>query len=597
VDLAAPKPETLPSLIRSALAQKRDAVLLERINGAWSATSSDRLLERIESCACAIRDSGLTTGDRVALIARNSMDWVVADFAALFAGCVVVPIFPAQAPDQLAYILQDSGARLVFCDQPSAVRVGSLTIDPSRVVVFGMSGDDGLEAFEQLGRAARSAHSDWPAAFHHDVAPDDLAVLIYTSGTTGEPKGVMLSHDNLGFTARAGFGYVFDFLRPGDAVLSVLPFSHIYEHCASYGYLLTGVRHYIAHDPAELIQDLREVRPVVVTAVPRLFERLLTGILGRAKSRGGIQAKLVPWSLQTGRKYMAARVRGAPLSASLAVQSAAARALVLRKIRPSLGLQSLKFFTSGSAPLHFDTAMTLLACGIPIVEGYGPTECSPVVSVNRIEENRYGTVGKAIPGVKIKLANDGEILVRGRNVMKGYYRKEEATAQALGDGWYRTGDIGMIDPEGFLRITDRKRELFKTSGGKFIAPSRVESAIRRSLYVNQVMVTGNGRPFPIALVSPNWDVLHSELGIDASVSNESLAQRADVRAFLTKEIERQTAELARYERVRGVVVLDRELTVEDGALSPTLKVKRRVVEDRYAGSIEAAYGAFGGSYG
>jgi long-chain acyl-CoA synthetase len=418
---------------------------------------------------------------------------------------------------------------------------------------------------------------------------DDLAYVIYTSGTTGEPKGVMLSHYNLGFTAQSSFSHSFSILTPGSDVLSVLPFSHIYEHCIIYGYMLARVHHYISHHVDELLGDLQSVRPIAMTAVPRIFERMIAGVTAKAKGHGGLQAKLVPWALRAGREYMTAKTRGMNPGIARSLQYRIAHALVLKKLRARLGLDRVRFLVSGSAPLHFDTAMVMLGADIPILEGYGPTECSPVITVNTFEENHYGTVGRPIPGVEIKLAADGEILARGPNVMLGYYKNEEATAEVIEDGWYHTGDIGTIDGGGYLRITDRKKELFKTSGGKFVAPSRVEAAIKRSVYVNQVMLVGDSRAHPAALVSPNWELVRTELGIEGSVPVSELLQRKDVIDFISKEVQDHTTDLAKFEQVRKVAVLPRELTVEDGDLSPTLKVRRRVVEAKYADEIERLY--------
>ena len=585
-----PARETLPALIRRGLADAREAALVERVNGAWTPTSSTQLLERATNLACAIRDAGLSTGDRVALIAPDSVDWIVADFAILLAGCVVVPIFPTQAADQVAYILGNSEAKLIFTDSPAAAsRLRHLNFDLPPVVIFQSDGQDSLAAFEARGTAARAQHPDWPAAFEAGVKPDDLAVLIYTSGTTGEPKGVMLSHYNLAFTAQSTFSHALDVIKPGSDVLSVLPFSHIYEHCIVYGYMIAQARHHISHDVNELLPDLQHVRPIAMTAVPRIFERMLAGITAKAKGHGGLQAKLVPWALETGRAYMSAKTRKQEPGASLTLQYRIAHLLVLRKIRPALGLDRLQFMVSGSAPLHFDTAMAMRGADIEIVEGYGPTECSPVITANAHQDNHYGTVGKPIPGVEIKLAEDGEILARGPNVMLGYYKNPVATAEVITDGWYHTGDIGAIDDEGFLRITDRKKELFKTSGGKFVAPSRVEAAIKRSVYVNQVMLVGDSRPHPAALVSPNWDLVRTELGISSTTPVSQLIGRKDVVEFMTREVRDNTSDLAKFEQVRKIGILPHELTVEDGDLSPTLKVKRRVVEQKYAGLIEQLY--------
>jgi long-chain acyl-CoA synthetase len=518
------------------------------------------------------------------------VDWIVADFATLFAGCVVVPIFPTQAPDQVAYILQDSQAKLIFTDTVQAAqRLQQLPVSLPQVIVFQSTADDSLASFEARGARVQAMHPDWPQTFEDELSPDELAVLIYTSGTTGEPKGVMLSHYNLTFTAQSSFSTALKFLTHGTDVLSVLPFSHIYEHIIIYGYMLTRAHHYICHHVDELLADLQSVRPVTMTSVPRIFERMIAGVTAKAKLHGGLQAKLVPWAMRTGRDYMRAKTGRLNPGLGLSLQYHLAHALVLKKLRARLGLDRAKFLVSGSAPLHFDTAMTLLGMGVTIVEGYGPTECSPVITVNTVEQNRFGTVGRPIPSVEIKLAADGEILAHGPNVMMGYYKNPTATAEVLEDGWYHTGDIGTIDADGFLRITDRKKELFKTSGGKFVAPSRVEAAIKRSVYVNQVMLVGDSRPHPAALVSPNWELLRTELGIDPSVPISDLVHRGDVHDFIAKEVHEHTLDLAKFEQVRKVAILPRELTVDDGDLSPTLKVRRRVVEAKYAGEIERLY--------
>ncbi len=583
--------ETLPALIRRSLSHQRDNVLVERTGGDWTGISSEQLLSRITNLACAIRDAGLEQGDRVALIAADCVNWVVADFATLFAGCVVVPVFPTQAPDQVAYILQNSEAKLIFVDTNIAEqRLRHLPVALPKVVVFESSGDDSLAAFEARGAQVHAQHPDWPQVFEEKIDPREMGVLIYTSGTTGEPKGVMLSHHNLAFTAQSSFSTAFNVITEGTDVLSVLPFSHIYEHMIIYGYLLSSVHHYICHNVEELLHDLQSLRPVTMTTVPRIFERMIAGVTAKAKAHGGLQAKLVPWALRVGCDYMTAKTNGKGMNPALALQYQLAHALVLKKLRKVLGLDRIKFIVSGSAPLHFDTAMTMLGMDVPIVEGYGPTECSPTITVNTFEENRYGTVGRAIPGVEIKTAPDGEVLARGENVMLGYYKNEKATAEVLEDGWYHTGDIGEIDAQGFLRITDRKKELFKTSGGKFVAPARVESAIKRSVYVNQVMLVGDGRPHPTALVSPNWELVRHELSIPESVPMSEAVQRKDVIDFLTNEVRQNTADLAKFEQVRKIAVLPRELTVEDGDLSPTLKVKRRVVETKYAAAIAQLYG-------
>ncbi|MGA7093229.1 MAG: long-chain fatty acid--CoA ligase [Candidatus Cybelea sp.] len=588
---ALPPKETLPNLIRRALKEPRDEVMVERVAGTWTPASSGRLLERVENVACAIRDAGLVAGDRVALIAHNCVDWVVADFATFFAGCVVVPIYPTQALDHTAYILEHSGARLLFVDSDAtAQRVRESGAAPPRVVAFESSGPGGIAAFEAHGAAIRAEHPEFPSAYEATLVPDDLAVLIYTSGTTGSPKGVMLSHDNLGFDAQVSLACGFEGIEPGRDVISVLPYSHIYEHTLIYIYLIAKVRYFICHDPNELLNDLRDVRPAAMTAVPRIFDRVMSGVKGQARAAGGARGRLVPWALRIGRKYAFAKTFESAAAPMLALQYAVAKRLVLDKIRRALGLERVRFLTSGSAALHIDTAMTFLGLGIPIMQGYGLTETSPVISVSRLTSNEYGAVGRPITGVEVRIAQDGEVVVRGRNVMQGYYRDPAATAAAIVDGWLHTGDIGEIDGAGFLRITDRKNEIFKTGTGKWVSPARIEASIKRSIFVPHAMVVGNGRPYPIALISPNWPLVRQEFpGLAKDVPTDALARREDVHAFLAHEVHKQTRSLASYEQIRRVIVVPHEFSVEGGELSPSMKIKRRVVERRYADEIELAY--------
>ncbi|HZZ00873.1 MAG TPA: long-chain fatty acid--CoA ligase [Candidatus Baltobacteraceae bacterium] len=587
-----PAKETLPHLIRRALAQPKDELLVERVDGKWTPTSSARLLERSENVACAIRDAGLSAGDRVALVAHDCVDWIVCDFGAFFAGCVVVPIYPTQALDHTAYILQHSEAKLLFVDsQATLEHVRASGAPLPQAVVIDSSDADGLSAFEARGAAIRAHHPEQPAAFEA-TNPDDLAVLIYTSGTTGDPKGVMLSHDNLSFNAQATLELALDDMHSDDNALSVLPFSHIYEHTFIYIYLLSGVRYCICHDPNALLADLLDVRPAMMTSVPRIFDRVLAGIKGRALKSGGLQGKLISWGMRVGREWAYADTFGGGASPALAAEYVVAKGLVLKKIRANLGLERMRLLTSGSAALHVDTAMQFLGLGIAIMQGYGMTETSPVITASRSSENEFGAVGKPIAGVEVRIADDGEVLTRGRHVMHGYYREPEATAVVLDpEGWLHTGDIGEIDKRGFLRITDRKKEVFKTDTGKWISPARIESAIKRSMYVAQAMVVGNGKPFPIALVCPNWELVRVKLELPAQEAPEDLAMREDVVQFLTAEVRKQTNDLATYEQIRRIVVLPREFTVESGELSPAMKIKRRVVEKRYGAEIDLAYGS------
>jgi long-chain acyl-CoA synthetase len=588
-----PAKMTLPNLIRTALSPPRAEAVIERVGGTWTPTSSARLLERVENIACAIRDAGLGAGDRVALVSHNCVDWIACDFAALFAGCVVVPIYPTQALDHTSYILEHSGSKLIFVDDSRTLeRLHASGATLQRVVRFDSNDGDGLKAFEARGEELHADRSGLAHAREATLVPDDLAVLIYTSGTTGPPKGVMLSHDNVAFDAQVALACGFEGIEGGRAVISVLPYSHIYEHTLIYIYLLAKVRYFICHDPNELLGDLREVRPAEMTAVPRIFDRVLVGVTGQALRAGGLQGRLVPWALDVARDYMAAKTFGDRTRPGLALQYALAKRVVLGKVRSALGLDRVQFLTSGSAPLHVDTAMALLGLGVPVMQGYGLTETSPVVSVSRLSANVYGAVGRPISGVDVRVAEDGEVQVRGRNVMQGYFRDPQATAEAIEDGWLHTGDVGEIDPAGFLHITDRKGEIFKSSTGKWISPARIEANIKRSIFVAQAMVTGRGQSHPIALICPNWPLLRLDLpALPSDAPPESLAARDNVVTFLTGEVRKQTRGLATYEQVRHIIVVPREFSVEGGDLSPSMKIKRRVVEARYAREIERAYEA------
>lgn len=578
---------TLPAFIAERLSYPRSIALAERVGGRTRALSAADVHRRAAAVAYALRARGIGHGDRVALVAQNRVDWLVADFGILYAGAVVVPVFATSAEDQLGYILADSGAKLVFVDDVAAVaRLGAAVPDSPPLIALDAPEGTGFDALVAAGEALFDADPSALATFSAAVNLDDLAVLIYTSGTTGTPKGVMLSHRNLIADVVDAFDPAISGLEEGQLGLSILPLAHIFEHTDALGYLYNLLIHYIS-TPEHLLEDMRALRPHYIAVVPRVFERLLAGIVVNARSAGGAQARLVPWALDVGTAYERA-LRDGHVPPLLRAQHALAHALVLKRIKPVLGLDRLRYFVSGSAPLHRDIALTFAGMGVPIAEGYGLTETSPVVTANPPGAIRYGSVGKAIDGVQIKIAADGEILVKGPNVMQGYYHLP-AEHPFDADGWFRTGDIGELDRDGYLFITDRKKELIKTSTGKYIAPGRVEAALKRSIYIGQCFVIGDGRSFPLALVSPNWDLVRKEFGISPEVSNAAIAERTDVRDFMTNEVIERTADLSSFEQIRKVALLPRDLTVEDGELSPTLKVKRRVVEKKFADLIDAAY--------
>ncbi|MBD5654780.1 MAG: long-chain fatty acid--CoA ligase [Candidatus Eremiobacteraeota bacterium] len=589
--------QTLPQFIAERLEPPRERAFAER-RGApqWTYCSTQHMLERITAIAYAIRDAGVAAGEPVALISNNRLDWIAADFGILFANCVSVPVFATLALDQIEYIFNDCSAKLCFVESAAeAERIRTACPSAPRCIVFDGTGPDSLATFEAAGAAAAAADPARLASFTAGSDPEDLAVLIYTSGTTGNPKGVMLCHRNLVSNSTSSFNYGMASLAntANEPVLSVLPFAHIYEHTDILGFLLIGAQLHVT-TPDYLLEDLKSVRPRTMALVPRIFERVLAGIMGKAKAEGGLKAKLVPWALSVGREYSAATVDGGKAGGMLPVQYAIAHKLVLSKIRPTIGLDRLDFFVTGSAPLHRDIALTFAGMGVRVAEGYGLTETSPVITFNHPDSIRYGSVGKPIPGVTLKFAPDGEILVKGPNVMKGYYNLPDEHPFTA-DGWFQTGDIGELDADGYLFITDRKKELIKTSAGKYVAPGRVEAALKRSIYVGQCFVIGDGRPYPVALVVPSWDLIRKDFSIAAEIPTATISLRADVRDFIQKEVVEKTADLASFEAVRKIALLPRDLTIEDGELSPTMKVKRRVVEKRFADVIASAYGVPAGS--
>ena len=579
---------TLPAFIAEHLSRPRPTALAERRGGRTTSLSSGDAHRAAAAVARALRARGIGRGDRVAILANNRVDWLIADFGILYAGAVVVPMYATTADDQIAFIFGDSAAKLAFVDDDAvATRLRAAVPNAPPIIAFDATGDDGFEAFVRNAPAAADEESEL-ASYRDGIAPDDLAVLIYTSGTTGQPKGVMLSHRNLVSDVTGAFDPGISGLREGQIGLSVLPFAHIFEHTDALGYLYNGLVHYVT-TPEHLLDDMRAVRPTYVAVVPRIFERLIAGIIGNARAAGGLRRRLVPWAIEVGTEYERA-VRDGGAGLTLRLQHVFAHKLVLSKIPATLGLDRLAYFVSGSAPLHRDTALTLAAMGFTVIEGYGLTETSPVVSVNRPADNRLGTVGLPVRDVQVKIADDGEVLVKGPNVMLGYYHLPPEEQPFTPDGWFQTGDIGTFDEHGHLSITDRKKELFKTSGGKWIAPSRIETAIKRSIYIGQVMVFGSNQPHPAALVAPNWELVRAKLELPATLTTADMSNDPRVRELMLREVKAHTADLARFEHVERVAILPRDPTIEDGELSPTLKLKRRVVEQRYADLMAQAYG-------
>ncbi len=567
--------------------------------GEWISISYTEVHERVKEGAAALRALGLERGDRAAILSENRPEWAMADYACLTSGVVDVPIYATLTPSQVAYILNNSGARLVFVSDDAQLAKVQEIRDRcpavEQVVVFSPSGALpegclGWDAFLARGREA----APWPSdeAFRTDARsarPGDTATILYTSGTTGDPKGVMLTHNNLHSNVRASATVLK--VDSSDTTLSFLPLSHVFQRMVDYLLFHVGCTIAYARSLETVPEDLRSTGPTVVVSVPRLYEK----VYAKVTDATGVKGVLVRWAIRVGNRWADATLAGRKPGMGTTVPYAIARALVFRKISAGVGGR-LRYFVSGGAPLSPAINRFFFSAGITILEGYGLTETSPVTNVNspvNFPENfRIGTVGKPVPGTEIRIAEDGEILVRGPQVMKGYYNLPDATREAIDEeGWFHTGDIGELDEEGFLRITDRKKDIIVTAGGKNVAPQPIENRLKKNRYIDQPVLLGDKRKFISLLLVPDFANLEAwaeEAGVSFSDRRELLSA-SGVQELLEGEVQRELADLSRFEMPKKIVLLDQEFTIEDGALTPTQKVKRRVVEERYREVIEAVY--------
>jgi long-chain acyl-CoA synthetase len=595
------EPATLVEVLERVLrVHARPDLLNYKRGGQWRSIPTEEFMCRARRVALGLNSLGLRPGERVAILSESLPEWVIADAGCLMAGIVNVPLYPTLAPQQVCYILKDSGARLLFAQHAEAferIKDAAGECDTLRYVVLMTGEAEGeesagaltLEGLEARGAEVERKRPGLLEELSRAVMPEDLATIIYTSGTTGEPKGVMLTHANIvsnliDTSARLDF-------RPDEVLLSVLPLSHIYERGAMFMYLHHGCKVFFAESMEKIGDNMREVRPTVVTAVPRLYEKIYARIEERAAVSGRVKAATLAWAVGVARAWARHVVWKKRVPPALALQHRLATRLVFSKWREGMGGR-IRLFTAGGAPLPEEIGLIFYGAGLPIVEGYGLTETSPVIAVNDPSDNRVGTVGRPIRNVEVRIAEDGEIETRGPNVMRGYYNKPEATKEVFtADGWFKTGDIGSLDAEGYLRVTDRKKELFKTSGGKYVAPQPVEQRIKQSRFVNQVVLVGDRRKFVSALIVPDWEMLRSY----AQLKGLDIQTRADfcrhprILDLFQRQVESLTQDLSRFEKVKRVAIIERELTVEGGELTPTLKVKRRVVEDEYRDVIERIY--------
>ncbi|MEO8042927.1 MAG: long-chain fatty acid--CoA ligase [Acidobacteriota bacterium] len=593
------EPVILPDLFRQAIAKNNlpDALNYKR-GDQWTSISSAEMIDRIENVASGLYSLGLRKGDKAAILAANSPEWTFADAGCQFAGVIDVPIYTTLAPSSVKYILNDSGSKVVFFERMADYdRVADVVAECrsiERLIFFNAEGVDAQDAIsllelESAGRKLRSKRPDLVSESAEAVKPQDIATLIYTSGTTGEPKGVMLTHTNiLSNVIDAGEKYDFSI---HDISLSVLPLTHVFERSAMYLYIFNGMSVFYAESVDKVPDNLREVRPTIFVGVPRIFEKVYAKAKLKAAQKGGIKEKIFDWAIEVAKQFAMKKERHAEPSFLLLLKHRIADILVYSKLREFFGGR-LRACITGGAALPDEIFLIFTGAGISIMQGYGLTETSPVITSNNPSYVKLGTVGKPIRNMLVRIADDGEVEALGPGVMVGYYNKPDATRAAFTeDGWFKTGDIGEIDEDGFLRITDRKKELFKTSGGKYIAPSPIEQMIRSSRFVSQAVLVGNERKFAAALIVPNFDMLDSYVklkNLDAKTPAE-MCRNERIIDLIERQIDAATQNLARYEKVKKIALLENDLTVEGGELTPTLKIKRRVVEEKYKDVIDQIY--------
>jgi len=577
---------TLNDVFFTVVGRDHDRAMLNRQDGVWMPISATQIHRWVTAIARQLQQWGIRQGDRVVLLSENRPEWAIVDYATLLLGGVVVPIYATQTPEQVLYVLQHSDARVAFVSSRKQYeKIEAIRHDSNleRVVVMDKVDDlPDVPQMQYLLSGASDLEDSAIEAFAHTIHPDDVATLIYTSGTTGTPKGVILTHGNV--ASNLCMSVQMTDIGLDDAAISFLPLSHITARHVDYLLAYRGVT--IAYCPMfdDLPRTLLEVRPTVFVGVPRVYEKIHNQIQHKTQ---GTKRKIFDWALKVGRKYREQVINDqVPRSLSWKL----ANKLVFAKIREGVGGRA-RLFISGGAPLGKELAAWYADIGIRIDEGYGLTETSPVIAVNTQQNHRLGTVGKVLPNLEVRIAADGEVLVRGPSVFKGYWNMPEETAAAFEDDWFKTGDIGHIDDDGYLSITDRKKDLIKTSGGKFIAPQPIENSLKANLYVGEAAVVGDKRRFPAVLIVPNFPILEEWAkvhGISAE-SRKDLVRTHQVQALYEGIVDELNENLAQYEKLKKLMILPEELSIADGTLTPSMKLRRRHLEQRYHKQIDALY--------
>jgi long-chain acyl-CoA synthetase len=565
--------------------------------GSWKKYSTSEVNDTVNQLACGLLHLGISPNDmsaekrdKIAIISKNRPEWLMIDLAVQKIGAVLAPIYPTINVNELQFILNDSQAKVIFVnDEELFLKVKSIKDNvPSLQHIFTFEHVPNAIYWKDCLQSATAERLATIEQISSKITPADLATIIYTSGTTGTPKGVMLSHNNI-VSNVCDSNCVFEEIGvEGKRALSFLPLNHVFERMVSYIYIYNSVSVYYAESMEKIGDNLKEVKPLIFTTVPRLLEKVYERIMAKAATLTGVKKNLFDWALGLGLKYDINKKMGMWYNLQLGI----ANKLIFSKWREALGA-NVKAIVTGSAACQVKLLRVFTAARVPILEGYGLTETSPVISVNRMNpKNRmFGTVGTLIDNVEVKIAEDGEILCKGPNVMMGYYKRPDLTIEVLKDGWFHTGDIGVMIDNKFLKITDRKKEIFKTSGGKYVAPQPIENKMKESKWIEQMMVTGAGEKYTGALIVPAFNALKewcSEHGV-AFNGNESIIKNEKVIALIKDAVERYNQNFNQVEQIKKFELLPREWSVEGGELTPTLKLKRKVILEKYKDAIERIY--------
>ena len=563
----------------------RADTLVSKRNGNWVPISIDEMINEVEMLSFGLMAKGIQPNDKVAIISSNCPEWNIADFAIANIGAVSVPVYPTMNPSESAFILNDAAVKIVFvADKELYQKIAAIKNEtPTVEFIFTFQEIEGLPNYKSIQQKGDETQTKLLQQYKDAIKPSDLLTLIYTSGTTGTPKGVMLSHNNLVSNLIAAREVCP--VRNEHKVLSFLPLSHIFERMLVYLYLYVGAGIYYAESLDTIGDNLKEVKPFAFSTVPRLLEKVYDKIVAKGNELSGVKRALFFWALELGHKYELNGANGPWYEFQLKL----ANKLIFSKWREALG-GNVGVIVSGAAALQPRLARVFTAAQINVLEGYGLTETSPVITVNRLDKRQFGSVGPTINDVEVKIAEDGEVLCKGPNVMLGYYKKPDATAEMIIDGWLHTGDIGVYE-NGMLRITDRKKEIFKTSGGKYIAPQPLENKFKESRFIEQIMVVGESRKHPSALIVPSFAALKEwcQSNNIAYSSNEEICKNKEVNALIQSEVDILNAGFSNYEMIKKFYLVPAEWSVATGELTPKLSLKRRVILDKFVSQIETLY--------